>query len=147
MRSVAELEAYVETPVSGVNPAEQATAYLHVGEEMLEHWLAGKDLEPTHAEKEGFRILALHRQGCKGDPSFNACRETCRELVYYYNLVVLEPAHADIEKRLAMMQMVVKHVVLFIGSKMQEAQIGEFCCSSKVNRLSKKQRNLDSNAV
>ena len=147
MRSVAELETYMETPHPGVKPAEQAAAYLQVGEEMLEHWLATKDVEPTQAEKEGFRILALHRQGCKGDPSFNACRETCRELVYHYNLITLEPTHADIEKRLAMMQMVAKHVVLFIGSKMQEAQIGEFCCSSKVNRLSKKQRNLDSNAV
>ncbi len=32
---------------------------------------------------EGFRLLALHRQGARGDPSFNACRETCRELVYH----------------------------------------------------------------
>ena len=42
---------------------------------------------PTRARVEGFRLLALHRQGAQGDPSFNACRETCRELVYHHNLV------------------------------------------------------------
>lgn len=137
MRTVAELEAYMEAPKLGVKSADQAVQYLHVGEEMLENWLAAKDLSPTGGEKEGFRVLALHRQGCKGDPSFNACRETCRELAYYYNLISLEPEHKDVAKRLNMMEMVAKHLVLFIGSKMQEANVGEFCCSAKVNKLNK----------
>ena len=36
---------------------------------------------------ESFRLLALHRQGARGVPSFNACRETCREIAYHYNLL------------------------------------------------------------
>ncbi|MCF6275733.1 MAG: hypothetical protein L3J05_08225 [Robiginitomaculum sp.] len=139
MRSVAELEAYIEAPKPDVAPAVQAADYLLVGEEMLIHWLIAKDLVPTEKEKEGFRVLALHRQGCKGDPSFNACRETCRELAYYYNLITLELESEDIPSRLAMMDMVAKHLVLFIGGKMQEEQVGEFCCSSKVNKLSREE--------
>jgi len=139
MRSVAELESYIETSKLDVGSAQLASDYLLVGEEMLIHWLLAKDVVPTDKEKEGFRVLALHRQGCKGDPSFNACRETCRELVYYYNLITLEPDSVEIPSRLAMMDMVAKHLVLFIGGKMQEEQVGEFCCSSKVNRLSNEQ--------
>lgn len=135
MRTVAELEAYMDAPKVGVNAADQAAQYLQVGEEMLENWLVAKDLSPTDNEKEGFRVLALHRQGCKGDPSFNACRETCRELAYYYNLITLDPDHTETKNHVLMMDMVAKHLVLFIGSKMQEANVGEFCCSSKVNRL------------
>ena len=137
MRSVAQLETFMETPKLGDDATQLARAYLHVGEEMLENWLNAKDLLPTDNKKEGFRILALHRQGCKGDPSFNACRETCRELVYYYNLITLEPNHQEVPVRLSMMEMVAKHLVLFIGSKMQVAEVGEFCCSAKVNRLTK----------
>ncbi|MCF6221398.1 MAG: hypothetical protein L3J65_09815, partial [Robiginitomaculum sp.] len=117
MRSVAELEAYIEAPKPDIAPVKLADDYLLVGEEMLIHWLKAKDLVPTDKEKEGFRILAMHRQGCKGDPSFNACRETCRELAYYYNLITMEPKSADMPARLAMMDMVAKHLVLFIGGK------------------------------
>lgn len=102
---------------------------------ILSNFLTAKDLVPTDKEKEGFRVLALHRQGCKGDPSFNSCRE----LVVYYNLITLEPESDDMTSRLVMMDMVAKHLVLFIGGKMQEEQVGEFCCSAKVNRLSSEQ--------
>ena len=139
MRSVAELEAYMDNAKPDVIPAELASDYLLVGEEMLIHWLVAKDLVPTDKEKEGFRVLALHRQGCKGDPSFNACRETCRELAYYYNLITMEPDSVETGSRLAMMDMVAKHLVLFIGGKMQEDQVGEFCCSSKVNKLNREE--------
>ncbi len=136
MRSVAELEAYMDAPKPDISAVEQAGEYLRIGEEMLLNWLVAKDIEPTQDKKEGFRILALHRQGCKGEPSFNACRETCRELAYHYNLITMEPDHKDTTRRLSMMEMVAKHVVLFIGNKMMDDQVGEFCCSAKVNRLS-----------
>ena len=139
MRSVAQLEAYMDGAKPDINPAQQAADYLLVGEEMLENWLVAQELVPTQDEKEGFRILALHRQGCKGEPSFNACRETCRELAYYYNLITMEPQSGEMVSRLAMMDMVAKHLVLFIGNKMMDDQVGEFCCSSKVNRLSREQ--------
>ncbi|MEE9272859.1 MAG: hypothetical protein V3U57_06290 [Robiginitomaculum sp.] len=136
MRSVAQLEVFMEAPTKqGVSPEELAQNYLQVGEDMLIHWLLAKELVPSTGKKEGFRILALHRQGCKGDPSFNACRETCRELAYFYTLITMEPNSDDMVTRLSMMKMVAKHLVLFIGSKMQVAEVGEFCCSAKVNRL------------
>lgn len=139
MRTIAELESYMDAPKPDISPAEQAAIYLQIGEEMLVHWLTAKELEPTMDEKEGFRILALQRQGSKGDPSFNACRETCRELAFHFNLITMEPEHQDTIRRLSMMEMVAKHVVLFISNKMMDDQVGEFCCSAKVNRLSSEQ--------
>jgi len=104
---------------------------LALAEEVLEHWITAKGGVPTNDEREGFRLLALHRQGAKGDPSFNACRETCREVAYHYNLVKMQPQATDITDRLQMMMMVSSHVYLFISGKMQVAQLGDFCCSSR----------------
>jgi len=129
VRTVAELEACVEAS------ALTAEECLRAGEDILIHWLLAHDREPTQDTKEGFRLLALQRQGSKGDPSFNACRETCRELAYHYNLVTLEPDHKDTGSRLSMAWMLAKHLVLFVGGKLQVAELGEFCCSSKGLRL------------
>jgi hypothetical protein len=112
-------------------PTPLAAELLSLGEAILEHWISARSETPTLDKKEGFRILALHRQGAKGDPSFNACRETCRELVYHYNLVTMEPGHADAAKRLRLAALVAKHLALFVGGKMEVAGLGEFCCSSK----------------
>ncbi len=131
MRSLAELEVFLEKPVHGDDPRGQADALLGVAEEVLEHWVTARGHVPTRDEREGFRLLALHRQGAKGDPSFNACRETCREVAYHYNLVTMQPAPADITDRLLMLQMIIKHLLLFISGKMQVAELGEFCCSSR----------------
>ena len=68
-----------------------ANELLALGETILESWLSARGVTPTTRTVEGFRLLALHRQGARGDASFNACRETCRELVYHRNLVCLEP--------------------------------------------------------
>ena len=86
---------------------------------------------PTAELKEGFRLLELHRQGARGEPSFNACRETCRELVYHYNLIHLEPDHPETGKRLRLTVMVARHLALFVSGKMQVAGLGEFCCSAR----------------
>ena len=104
---------------------------LALGETILSAWLDAHDVTPTTDTKEGFRLIALHRQGCKGDPSFNACRETCRELAYHHNLITGEPDHPDVSKRLKMAGMVARHLCLFVGGKMQVAELGEFCCSSR----------------
>jgi hypothetical protein len=135
MRTIAELEDFFEVPAPAASAPERAVDYLMAGEEILEHWVIAHDGVPTQDKKEGFRILALQRQGSKGDPSFNACRETARELVYHYNLVTLEPVHKDVATRLKMTEMVAKHLVLFVGGKLQVAGLGEFCCSSKSLRL------------
>ena len=133
MRSFAELEAAIAREPAAAESS--ANALLGIGEEVLEHWITARGQTPTFDEREGFRLLALHRQGASGDPSFNACRETCRELAYHYNLIKLEPGHPDNPERLAMMQLVANHLLLFIRGKMQVAELGEFCCSSKPIRL------------
>ena len=102
-----------------------------IGEDILVQWILARGVEPTSAEREGFRLLALHRQGCKGEPSFNACRETCRELCYFHNLVAGDPEHPDTGKRLKLATLVAKHLLLFVSGKMQVENLGEFCCSSR----------------
>jgi hypothetical protein len=131
MRALAELEAVFElaSPVPDIQAA--AGDLLRASEEVLEHWVTAKGETPTDDTREGFRLLALHRQGARGDPSFNACRETCREVAYHYNLVTMQPGDADTADRLNMMALVSKHLFLFISGKLQVAGLGEFCCSSR----------------
>jgi hypothetical protein len=115
---------------------EVASELLAIGEDVLEHWVTAKGLAPTREAREGFRLLALHRQGCTDEPSFNACRETCRELVYHYNLVNLEPRHPDTGQRLRMMTLVANHLFLFVAGKLQVRGLGDFCCASRPLRES-----------
>lgn len=124
MISLNEIEARIET-------SNDASELLTLGEVVLEHWLVAHKKKPGVAKHEGFRLLALHRQGAQGDPSFNACRETCRELVYHYNLITLDPGHSETEKRLRLARMVAKHLLLFVSGKMEVDNLGEFCCSSR----------------
>jgi hypothetical protein len=131
MRSLAELEAVFETPPPTPDIQAAAENLLKASEEVLEHWITARGEIPTDQEREGFRLLALHRQGAKGDPSFNACRETCREVVYHFNLVTLQPEHSDITDRLRMMDLVCNHLYLFVSGKLQVAGLGEFCCAAK----------------
>ena len=142
MLAIADIEARIAAitdAVPGSDPqglTSRVADLLSLGETVLEHWIIARGETPTQETREGFRLLALHRQGAKGDPSFNACRETCRELVYHYNLVTLEPGHPDTPKRLRLAAMVTKHLALFVGGKLEEAGLGEFCCAAKPVRVS-----------
>ena len=132
MRPLAAIEARLEAlAVQPVPPTDAAPELLALGEEVLEHWVTARGLEPTRDTREGFRLLALHRQGCTDEPSFNACRETCRELVYHYNLVTLEPQHPETVQRLRMMALVANHLFLFVAGKLQVRELGDFCCASR----------------
>ena len=131
MRPLAELETVFELPRATPDAGARAGELLQASEEVLEHWITARGDVPTKDKREGFRLLALHRQGAKGDPSFNACRETCREIVYHYNLVTMRDEHSDITDRLCMLAMISKHLYLFVSGKMQVAELGEFCCSAK----------------
>ncbi len=131
MRPLAEIEARIAELGQAPAPAVAAAELLALGEEVLCHWIAARGETPTLEKREGFRLLALHRQGAKGEPSFNACRETCRELVYHYNLIVMAPDHPEVRRRLSMAALVANHLLLFVGGKMEVAQLGEFCCSSR----------------
>jgi len=131
MPSMAELGKRLDALTRAQPAAADAAEMLGLGEKVLEHWVRAKGKQPTRAEREGFRLLALHRQGADKDPSFNACRETCRELAYHFNLLALEPDHPDAAQRARMMALVANHLYLFISGKMESQQLGEFCCSSR----------------
>ena len=135
MRSLEQLEKAIATESADPDPRIAAERLIKVGEETLEHWIVAHGGEPTSELREGFRLLALHRQGAKGDASFNACRETCRELAYFYNLVTMQPEIAETPDRVEMMKMICNHLFLFVSGKMQVAELGDFCCSSKPIRL------------
>lgn len=125
-------EQMIATPVpAGPVAPEAADRLLRMGEAILEAWLASKGREPTDRKTEGFRLLALHRQGAKGDPSFNACRETCREIVYHRNVLTADPTAPDAGRTLRLGAMVVRHLALFVGGKLETSGLGEFCCSSR----------------
>jgi hypothetical protein len=98
-------------------------------EAVLEEWLQARGEVPTVETIEGFRLLALHRQGARGVPSFNACRETCREIAYHYNL--LGASDEKRQYREKMMGMLVEHLALFVRGKMEVEGLGEFCCASR----------------
>ena len=96
-------------------------------EAVLEEWVKARGEAPTLDKAEGFRLLALHRQGARGVPSFNACRETCREIAYHYNLLgVKQDARTEL-----MMTMLVEHLKLFVRGKLEVEGLGDFCCASR----------------
>lgn len=134
MIALADIEQRIEAirEAAGSRPATDAAAeLLRLGEAVLEHWVAARGETPTHALREGFRLLALHRQGAQGEPSFNACRETCRELVYLHNLIAATTDQAAPHRNLGLAARVAMHLYFFVAGKLQEAQLGEFCCSSR----------------
>jgi len=133
---LAEIESAIQSISAEPDAAASANELLKLSETVVEHWIVARGEEPTDETREGFRLLALHRQGAKGDPSFNACRETCREVVYHYNLITMHVDDSETTNRLAMMKMISSHLFLFISGKMQVAELGEFCCSAKPIRLS-----------
>lgn len=134
MRSFADIEARIDVVGGASEPVSAVEELVALGEETLELWVAARGETPTEEQREGFRLLALHRQGAKGAPSFNACRETCRELAYHRNLIAAEPAHVETGRRLRLAAMLAKHLCLFVSGKMQAEQLGEFCCSSRALR-------------
>ena len=133
MKSLDQIEMRIdEIPQDGaLKPRPAARELLALAEVVLEHWIIARFEEPTEDRREGFRLLALHRQGAKGEPSFNACRETCRELAYHYNLLMAEPESPEALNRIRMAALVAKHLCLFVSGKMEIGGLGAFCCSSR----------------
>ena len=129
--ALAGIEARLDEIEAAGPGAADAGELLALAERVLEHWVVARGEEPTQDQREGFRLLALHRQGSRELPSFNACRETCRELAYHYNLLALRPEGAEADRQSRMMVLLARHLYLFVAGKMQVAQLGEFCCSSR----------------
>jgi hypothetical protein len=134
VRSLAAVEAGLDAFAPRADGPEAARSLLALAEEALEQWIVARGETPTDERREGFRLLALHRQGARGEPSFNACRETCREIAYHYNLLCLQPDPQLDALHQRMMVMLARHLTLFVGGKMQSENLGEFCCSSRALR-------------
>jgi len=131
MRTLDDIGRELDALSTAEDNPELARTCLALGEEVLEHWVTARGAEPTHERREGFRLLALHRQGADKLPSFNACRETCRELAYHYNLLMQQPDHPDAAQRARMMVLVANHLYLFVRGKMEVEELGDFCCASR----------------
>ena len=131
MRPLARIEARLSELLEAQSSAADAPEILHLAEEVLEHWVSARGETPTQERREGFRLLALHRQGARDEPSFNACRETCRELAYHYNLLILQADHERSATRARMMAMLANHLYLFVAGKLEVGRLGEFCCASR----------------
>ena len=112
-----------------------ARAMLDAAEDVVVQWIEARGAVPTFDTREGFRLLALHRQGAQGVPSFNACRETCREIAYHYNVLRSEADVPTLKQRQRMMALLVRHLALFVTGKMEVEGLGEFCCASRPLRL------------
>ena len=138
MRPLADIEKTIAAIDVEADPQAAAGELLKLSEEVLEHWVTAHGQQPTEERREGFRLLGLHRLGTKGDPSFNACRETCREIAYHYNLVTMQPDHTETTHRAEMLRMVSNHLYLFVSGKLQVAELGESCCSAKPIRSADK---------
>jgi hypothetical protein len=133
--ALAQIESELDRFAPHADPCAAAQRLLALAEQVLEHWVVAHEGVPTEDLQEGFRLLALHRQGARGIPSFNACRETCREIAYHYNLIAAEPGSASAAQRQRMMALLVKHLLLFVTGKMQVEGLGEFCCAARPLRL------------
>ncbi|MEZ5954727.1 MAG: hypothetical protein R3C13_10540 [Hyphomonas sp.] len=132
MTTFAAIDAQLDAmAAANTGTREDADVLMRLGEAVLENWLVANDKTPTQDKREGFRLLALHAQGAKGDPSFNACRETCREAVYNFNVAQAAADPGELSRAVATMRRLVQHLSLFISGKCQSAQLGEFCCSSR----------------
>ena len=135
MKSIDAIERELDALPAFGEGAAAARWLLKLAEEVLEAWVAARGEVPTQEQREGFRLLALHRQGARDLPSFNACRETCREIAYHYNLLALPAPQEQAAQRLRMMGLLVRHLALFVGGKMEVEKLGDFCCASKPLRL------------
>jgi hypothetical protein len=130
-----EVDARIDAALAHDDPRDVARALLALAEDVLVLWARGRGFVPTQETRESFRLLALHRQGAQDEPGFNACRETCREIAYHYNLLTMQPGDAKTPQRARMMGMLVRHLALFVTGRMQVARLGEFCCASRPLRL------------
>lgn len=134
-RPMDDFDAAIDAAAALDDATLTAQRLLSLAEDVLEDWIVARGETPTAERSEQFRLLALHHQGARHMPSFNACRETCREIAYHYNLLCGEPHDARRAQRQRMMGLLVRHLALFVSGKMEVEKLGEFCCASRPLRL------------
>lgn len=120
-----------DRPPPSPGAEQRVAALLDEAEAVLSRWLLAHGLTPTEARREGYRLLALHAQGARRDPTFNACRESCRELIYQCNMALTADGGEERARRLALAEAVLTHLRLFIDGKLEVAGLGTFCCASR----------------
>ena len=111
--------------------AREIAGLLADAETAVTAWLTAQGATATHEHVEGFHLLGLHRQAARLDPSFNACRESCRELVYQCNVAAAAEDEAEQARRLRLAAMVGDHIALFVAGKLETAGLGTFCCAAR----------------
>jgi hypothetical protein len=131
VRSLSAIDAQLDAWAPVEDAATAAAGLLALAEDVLECWIVARGDAPARETREGFRLLALHRQGARDTPSFNACRETCREIVYHYNLLGTPLDDAPAARTQRMMALLVRHLALFVAGKIEVERLGEFCCASR----------------
>jgi hypothetical protein len=106
-------------------PAPIAAELVQLSEEILEHWLLAKGETPAEQSDETLRLLALQTQCAATEPSFEACRSACLEVLDQGNLVAAEPEHAATVERLLVAVAAAFHLYSFVTSRMAEAGLRE----------------------
>jgi hypothetical protein len=79
------------------------------------------DNEGKPAPPAGADVLEVWKALVKGDPSWNAVRDNCRELVYYRNCLALGRADALPPAPHRMAVRTARHIVLYVRSRAQRA--------------------------
>lgn len=97
----ASLEAVLEPCIAAVAEAMRAALAA-----------AGKPLPPAHAE-----VLAVWQDLVKGEPTWNAIRDNCRELVYYRNCLAAGRAGALPAEPARMAVRTARHIHLYVRTR------------------------------
>jgi hypothetical protein len=116
-RELAALEGALAAGRAGAVDAtlEQAIALVS---RTMRAWLdvVGKPAPPPDAD-----VLDVWKALVKGDPTWNAIRDNCRELVYYRNCLALGRADALPALPHRMAVRTARHVFLYVRSRAQRA--------------------------
>jgi hypothetical protein len=116
-RELAALEGALAAGGAGAVDAtlEQAIALVT---RTMRAWLdaVGKPAPPPDAD-----VLDVWKALVKGDPTWNAIRDNCRELVYYRNCLALGRADALPALPHRMAVRTARHVFLYVRSRAQRA--------------------------
>lgn len=121
-RAIGALEAEV-TARPEVDLAEVlAPAIARVGETMRAYLAAQGKAEPP----SGADVLEVWKALVKGDPAWNAIRDSCRELVYYRNCLAAgrRDALPAVPQRMAVR--LARHVLLYVRTRaIREGRVAE----------------------
>ena len=114
---LAALEGAVATRAAG-NLGELLEPAIALVARTMRAWIDGdgKPLPPADAD-----VLDVWKALVKGDPTWNAIRDNCRELVYYRHCLALGRADALPAAPHRMAVRTARHIFLYVRSRAQRA--------------------------